>query len=413
MLVELRNMSRTKIVRVLLLVVLSVNSALALRLVRLEMPGGVILGDPVRLNCSFDLENDQLYSVKWYKGNKEFFRFIPTERPPGQTYELPGVAVDVRSSNVNTLVLSKTDLQSEDLYKCEVSADAPSFQTIRSEKELNVYVLPKKGPEIVGVRSQYKIGDLVNVTCHAGPSKPAGRLEWFINGLHPSEDDDAAEVIYPTEEMQGLMSTALGLTFRAKKRHFDHMGSMKLKCTVTISQTYSLSSEKIVAGMDTKHYHTEALDDGPVIYGGQSHYHVGDTMNVTCMYTRYGKSVELQWLLNEQEVPPKFLVHYSQERLENRMYQTALGLRFIVRPTHFKHDQLNLKCIASVDGPERTHVVHQSPSGRSLGTHQGNSHPSPNLSAQSIYDSQYANDSRGLRVCAWLLLTILLALSLN
>lgn len=45
-----------------------------LRLVRVDLPSGVILGDSARLNCSFDLENDQLYSVKWYKGNREFFR---------------------------------------------------------------------------------------------------------------------------------------------------------------------------------------------------------------------------------------------------------------------------------------------------------------------------------------------------
>ncbi|OQR69840.1 hypothetical protein BIW11_12018 [Tropilaelaps mercedesae] len=154
----------------------------ALRLVRVDLPGGVIRGDSVRLNCSFDLENDKLYSVKWYKGNREFFRYIPSETPPSQTYYLPGVHVDAEQSNMNTLVLSKTEISSEDVYKCEVSADAPSFQTIRAEKELKIYVLPEKGPEIVGIRPQYDIGDIVNVTCHAGLSKPAGKLDWFING---------------------------------------------------------------------------------------------------------------------------------------------------------------------------------------------------------------------------------------
>lgn len=48
---------------------------------------------------------------------------------------------------MNTLMLSKTDLQTEDLYKCEVSADAPSFQTIRAEKELKVYGENRKASE--------------------------------------------------------------------------------------------------------------------------------------------------------------------------------------------------------------------------------------------------------------------------
>ncbi|KAH6929990.1 hypothetical protein HPB50_007930 [Hyalomma asiaticum] len=66
-----------------------------LRLVRLDMPSAVIRGDPLWLNCSFDLESDELYSVKWYKNNREFFRYLPNENPPGQAYKLSGVHVDV------------------------------------------------------------------------------------------------------------------------------------------------------------------------------------------------------------------------------------------------------------------------------------------------------------------------------
>ena len=74
---------------------------------------------------------------------------------------------------------------------------------------------------------------------------------------------------------------------------------------------------------------TEIPDDGPVIYGGQTHYHVGDTMNVTCMYTRQGKPVSLQWLLNDEEVPARFLVQYHPKKLSQGRFQTALGLQFI------------------------------------------------------------------------------------
>ncbi|XP_022689916.1 uncharacterized protein LOC111261018 isoform X1 [Varroa jacobsoni] len=345
-----------------LLVGISLNRACVqgLRLVRVDLPSGVILGDSARLNCSFDLENDQLYSVKWYKGNREFFRYIPSDTPPSQTYYLPGVHVDKKQSNMNVLVLAKTDISSEDRYKCEVSADAPSFQTIRAEKDLKIYVLPKKGPEIVGVRPQYDVGDVVNVTCHAGPSRPAGVVEWLINGDHPSEEDDAAQVTYPVAREHGLMKSKLGLTFRVARRHFDHNGVMKLKCMVTVSETFSQSSEKIVIGTDTKSYREEVPDDGPVIYGGQTHYHVGDTMNVTCIYARQGKPVLMTWLLNDEEVHHKYLVHYQPEKDELGRYRTALGLRFTVRSAHFRHDQLQLKCIVEVEGPERPHAVHHS-----------------------------------------------------
>ncbi|UYV82868.1 hypothetical protein LAZ67_22001158 [Cordylochernes scorpioides] len=66
----------------------------ALRLSRLEVPSAVVLGEPAWLNCSYDLESDELYSVKWYKNNVEFYRFLPSDRPPGQKYDLKGVFVD-------------------------------------------------------------------------------------------------------------------------------------------------------------------------------------------------------------------------------------------------------------------------------------------------------------------------------
>ncbi|KAH9376026.1 hypothetical protein HPB48_005679 [Haemaphysalis longicornis] len=42
-------------------------------------------------------------------------------------------------------------------------------------------VLPKKGPEIHGTQPYYRVGDLVNVTCRAGASKPPAMLTWYIN----------------------------------------------------------------------------------------------------------------------------------------------------------------------------------------------------------------------------------------
>ncbi|KAH8024390.1 hypothetical protein HPB51_022874 [Rhipicephalus microplus] len=78
-----------------------------LRLVRLDMPSAVIRGDPLWLNCSFDLESDDLYSVKWYKNHREFFRFLPSENPPGQAYRLSGVYVDAQMLHAEVLNISR------------------------------------------------------------------------------------------------------------------------------------------------------------------------------------------------------------------------------------------------------------------------------------------------------------------
>lgn len=59
------------------------------------MPTAVSSGDTVTLICSYNLEGDPLYMVTWYKGRREFFRFVPKELPHTRVFPLPGIHVDV------------------------------------------------------------------------------------------------------------------------------------------------------------------------------------------------------------------------------------------------------------------------------------------------------------------------------
>ena len=60
-----------------------------------EVPLHVPRGQTIQLRCQFDLEGEQLYSVKWYKGGREFFRSVPNESPTKLRYDVQGVWVDV------------------------------------------------------------------------------------------------------------------------------------------------------------------------------------------------------------------------------------------------------------------------------------------------------------------------------
>ena len=50
-------------------------------------------GDMVELYCNFqlDMEQSSLYSVKWYRDNVEFFRYIPSEDPHTTVFIIPGI----------------------------------------------------------------------------------------------------------------------------------------------------------------------------------------------------------------------------------------------------------------------------------------------------------------------------------
>lgn len=69
--------------------------AYGLRDVRITVPIAVKRGDNAQLICNYDLEGDTLYSVKWYKGSREFYRYLPKEKPAIKLFPVAGIVVDV------------------------------------------------------------------------------------------------------------------------------------------------------------------------------------------------------------------------------------------------------------------------------------------------------------------------------
>ena len=71
------------------------GTSLALRLKDIDVPAHRLVGNTARLVCKFDMEGDILYSVKWYKDDLEFYRFVPNDRPKLQVFPQKGIHVDV------------------------------------------------------------------------------------------------------------------------------------------------------------------------------------------------------------------------------------------------------------------------------------------------------------------------------
>lgn len=65
----------------------------ALRLLRVDVPKVAIEGQVATLRCEYDLEEDKLYSVLWYKDHEEFYRYVPRNDPKQLSYELEGFRV--------------------------------------------------------------------------------------------------------------------------------------------------------------------------------------------------------------------------------------------------------------------------------------------------------------------------------
>ncbi|XP_042885680.1 cell adhesion molecule 1-like [Penaeus japonicus] len=230
---------------VALLLALLGCSVEALRLKSVTVPSHQITGASVELECNYELEDDVLYSVKWYRGENEFFRYVPADSHPMQVFDLPGVSVDTALSDSRKVTLRTVSLQSSGKYKCEVSADMPSFHTESRSSEMLVVDLPDEVPTISGGQAKYHVGDEVHVNCTSARSRPAASLMWYIN-------DNQAESRFlveyaPENDTDGLETSRLGLRFIVGPRHFPQ-GELRLKCTATIAAVYWQSSEESVEG---------------------------------------------------------------------------------------------------------------------------------------------------------------------
>ncbi|EGI70541.1 hypothetical protein G5I_00678 [Acromyrmex echinatior] len=227
-------------------VLIFLKGANCLRGVSLEVsPEVVQRGEKVLLQCNYDLENAPLYSLKWYRGRHEFYRFSPTEESSTKTFNISGINVDPDKSNNSQVMLRNVDFGLSGTFICEVTADAPTFSTASASKNLTVvckympwyypvsrnfahaqgrlpllplsraialrtselsdwgnsvtgiadyiyafgnashFVLPPEKPVIVSERDRYDPGDMLRANCSLPPSKPPVRISFTLNSMPP------------------------------------------------------------------------------------------------------------------------------------------------------------------------------------------------------------------------------------
>uniref|UniRef100_A0A182N077 Ig-like domain-containing protein n=1 Tax=Anopheles dirus TaxID=7168 RepID=A0A182N077_9DIPT len=180
------------------------RSVLGLESVHIQVPLAVPVGTSATLVCECDLPDEDLYSVKWYKGKHEFFRYTSKEIPSIKIFPKAGISVNVNLSNASHLVLVNLEPQSSGKYSCEITEAAPSFHTKIATRTMNVADLPAGGPQILDMKSFYGAEEFLEIECRSGPSLPAAKLEWLVNDLplrHPVQPPSRLE--YATSSSDG------------------------------------------------------------------------------------------------------------------------------------------------------------------------------------------------------------------
>uniref|UniRef100_A0A1B0G622 CD80-like immunoglobulin C2-set domain-containing protein n=1 Tax=Glossina morsitans morsitans TaxID=37546 RepID=A0A1B0G622_GLOMM len=183
-------------------------------------------------------------------------------------------------SNQSHVVLLAVPLNISGKFTCEISVEAPSFQTAMISGEMEVvetYIvfsfrfisatafptdslvrycvlfdivfvlcieLPIEQASVTGIQPRYRIGDLVDGNCSIKYSKPAANLTWTINGVvvPPHHIKTYQIEKYDDNNLESVMSA---VHFMVTTQHFVK-GQMRLKCTATIFDIFKEEIESII-----------------------------------------------------------------------------------------------------------------------------------------------------------------------
>ncbi|KAK4293692.1 hypothetical protein Pmani_033628 [Petrolisthes manimaculis] len=160
---------------------ISCDDTSCLRIVRVEVPAWVKAGETVQLECHFNLEAlDTLYSLTWWRGQRQFYKFSPTTPNRKAKYHLEGIWVDVSRSGLNVVVLKNVSVATAGNFKCEVVADSPSFEKDAKSALMRVVEVPSRVP-VVSVGASDGEG-LLLANCTSPGASPPPQLHWLLNG---------------------------------------------------------------------------------------------------------------------------------------------------------------------------------------------------------------------------------------
>ncbi|XP_018395462.1 PREDICTED: uncharacterized protein LOC108773969 [Cyphomyrmex costatus] len=217
----------------------SLTTGAGLEIRKLDVPS---IADPrwemVSLRCEYDLGGKELYSVTWNKDGQEIFRFMPGSPTPKRPQNISGLYIDLNRSDHKQVTLlgpntgkGKVDLAGS--YGCEVSSEAPSFETDYREANMSVAVPPQSPPILEGMRPSYEVGQILQVECTSGLSYPPAVLTFILNGKEVNRA--LTKDLHGVGNIDGnlVSTTRLGLTMRLERHHFSG-GSLTLMCQSTL-----------------------------------------------------------------------------------------------------------------------------------------------------------------------------------
>ncbi|XP_041976716.1 uncharacterized protein LOC121731377 [Aricia agestis] len=310
---------------------------LGLRDIQLSVPEAVGVGASAVLGCRWALDTGEtLYTVKWYHGAQEFFRFVPKELPNTRVFSQTGISVDISRSGAQQVVLRAATRELSGRYRCEVSADAPFFHTVYKSATMRVVELPDSKPKVVSQKSWYSIGDMLRANCTSPPSDPPANLTWLLNGYEIRGLDIPPPEIAFARGREAISDSSLEDANRIIFSPWDAISGYEEAVTDVIDIPGNIDA--LVRGTNNG---AQAL----TISGK-----VAQTQAISEDAQALAVSGKLEGLKRRDPSPAPELAVKSNITEEERSNKTSSSSQLIIRvqSSHFQKGRVNVTCVAQI-----------------------------------------------------------------
>lgn len=224
-----------------LLVISLVKESTCLRGPWINVPATVKVGDTVTFKCEYDVEGIALYSLKWYFNAEEFFRYVPKQEPPYMHFRVKNIKVS--ESGPTHITFNKVNKAQSGTYECEVSTDAPTFETGLRRSTMTVVVPPTTEPSMKINQNRMNIGATLSAECSSPVSDPAANITWSINNEEISENKENVKILpLATFKKDDLTGSTSKIQIVTENSNFIE-GVLRLKCKANIFNIWSSTVE--------------------------------------------------------------------------------------------------------------------------------------------------------------------------
>ncbi|XP_045485822.1 uncharacterized protein LOC111000126 isoform X1 [Pieris rapae] len=154
----------------------------AYKITQLKVP---LYADPRRaaeLICDFQMNDEILHSVKWYRDMHEILRYNPSQVPSIRLFNVTGIIVQGGECQAEWCMVRVMPLPFavRAAFTCEISTEGPRFQIARQTKHMTVVAMPERDPVIIGAPKLVRPGEHVLLNCSSDFSLPPANINWYI-----------------------------------------------------------------------------------------------------------------------------------------------------------------------------------------------------------------------------------------